>query len=314
MSLFGHMDRWAIVLFLMLGSFSAYAKLTSDEEEQIGTLVEQWNDVLNQTGSTQPQSLYAAKVEWYGQPLSAQQVIVNAQVFLAKNRDYQQHIVSTLNIQPMEDEVKTFAVNFVKRAGMTGKMRNYPEEMLLRRDVVGWRIISETDGITRANQSKEKSTEVARGKFDGQHLSYVWLREENSRTGGACSSDSDCDCALWSSDTEVKPVKLSQCLLGNVETLSGLDDSRRDRVMVSPEWWSSAFRVVHLFDIQKKQWIQVTPDFTRNLNMQGTETAQDLVKPDQEHPGKIRVTQAVYDDAKEMTTIDVISQPLWSLK
>lgn len=88
-----------MALFLMLGSVSTYAELNSDEEAQIGALVGQWNDVLNQTGSAQRQSLHAAKVEWYGQPLSAQQVIANAQAFLAKNRDNQQHIVSPLNIQ-----------------------------------------------------------------------------------------------------------------------------------------------------------------------------------------------------------------------
>lgn len=312
MNVFCSMGCRAVVLLWGLGSFSAFAALTPADGQQINALVDSWNDALNRTESTPPQSLYRGKVEWYGQSLSAQQVVAREQAFLAKNSDYQQHIVTALNIQPAEDD-KSVIVRFVKRAGTTGKMTNYPEEILLMRDAAGWRITRETDGITRANQSKEKSAEVARGKFDGQHLSYVWLREENPRTGGACSDDSDCDCSLWSSDAEVKPVKLSQCLVGNIETLSGLDDSGRDRVMVSPQWWSSVFRVVYLFDIQKKQWIQATSAFTRNLNMQPTETASDLVKPDLQRPGRIRVTQAIYDDAKEVTTIDVISQPLWTL-
>ncbi|WP_241201533.1 hypothetical protein [Escherichia albertii] len=173
--------------------------------------------------------------------------------------------------------------------------------------------MSETDGITLANQSKEKNTDVARGKFDGKNKSYVWMREADPRTGGACLPYSKCDCSLWSSDPRVSPIIITQCLIGNVETISGLDNSGRDRVVVSPEWWSSAERVVYVFDIQQYQWIRVMPGFMKNLNIQETATAADLLQPDPQHPGQVKVTTAYWDLEKDELLTKVINKKLWVL-
>ncbi|HED5891706.1 TPA: hypothetical protein R5R88_002232 [Salmonella enterica] len=304
--------------FLALCIFPAHADitpLTSADEQQIRELIFRWNDALNKTEDAQPQSLYSAQVIWYGQPLSAQKVLANEQAFLAKNDDYRQRIVSTLNIQPIEQAEGQVSVQFVKRAGISKeKELNYPQELWVAKDSQGWRIVSETDGITRANQSKQKSLAVARGKFDGQHQSYVWMSDADPRTGDACLPDTDCDCSLWSSDPAVQPVNIPQCLANTVETLSGLDDSGRDRAVVSPEWWSSNSRRVYVYDIQQSQWIQVLPVIGKELNIQEAVTAKDIVQRDPQHPGQVNVTEAVWDDANEVMKTAISTQKLRVLK
>ncbi|HEB1449059.1 TPA: hypothetical protein RY419_001465, partial [Escherichia albertii] len=221
------------LLLLIIGNSFTVAAAEGESEtlppadlQAIESLVERWDDVLSKRDNVQPQSLYMPQVEWYGQSLSAQQVLANEQAFLAKNTDFCQSIVSTLNIQRSYEDKNIVLVSFVKRAGLTYENeQNYPQEIQVTKSAQGWRIVSETDGITLANQSKEKSTDVARGKFDGKNKSYVWMREADPRTGGACLPYSKCDCSLWSSDPRVSPIIITQCLIGNVETISGLDNS-----------------------------------------------------------------------------------------
>ncbi|MCZ9166155.1 hypothetical protein [Escherichia albertii] len=309
------------LLLLIIGNAFTVAAAEGESEtlppadlQAIESLVERWDDVLSKRDNAQPQSLYMPQVEWYGQSLSAQQVLANEQAFLAKNTDFCQSIVSTLNIQRSYEDKNIVLVSFVKRAGLTYENeQNYPQEMQVTKSALGWRIVSETDDITLANQSKEKSTDVARGKFDGKNKSYVWMREADPRTGGACLPYSKCDCSLWSSDPRVSPIIITQCLIGNVETISGLDNSGRDRVVVSPEWWSSAERVVYVFDIQQYQWIRVMPGFMKNLNIQETATAADLLQPDPQHPGQVKVTTAYWDLEKDELLTKVINKKLWVL-
>lgn len=309
--------RAALALALSALSMCAFADttLSSADEQQIGELIFRWNDALNKEPNAQPQSLYSPTVMWYGRSLSAQQVLANEQAYLAKNVEYDQWIVSTLTVRPDEQSPGRAAVSFVKRAGMgLDSSQNYPQEMVVVKGALGWRIVSETDGITRANQSKEKSTDIARGKFDGQHQSYVWMSDEDPRTGKACQPYSDCDCALWNSDPGVQPVKIPQCLANTVETLSRLDDSGRDRVVVSPEWWSSNSRLVYVYDIQQGQWIRVLPGIDKNLNIQEAVRANDIVQRDAEHPGQVKVTRAVWDEENEDIKTEVVTQTPWVLK
>ncbi|UGS41479.1 hypothetical protein [Pseudocitrobacter corydidari] len=309
--------RVGLILFIGVMSVPVLAEstLTAKDEQQIRQLMFRWNDALNKTPDAQPQFLYSSKVMWYGRSLSIQQVLAQEQAYLAKNKGYFQEIISTLNIHPVEQADNLFEVSFVKRAGLTlDTSKNYPQEMRVVKEAQGWRIVSETDGITRANQSKEERTDIARGKFDGQKLSYVWMTEEDPRTGKACQPYNACDCALWSSDFWVQPVKIPRCLANTVETLSHLDDSGRDRVVVSPEWWSSNSRLVHVYDIQQGQWIRVLPVIDKNLNIQEAVRAADIVQRSAEHPGQVNVTRAVWDEENEVTKTEVVTQTLWELK
>lgn len=310
-------NRHLAAALFFLGTFAAHADLTltATDEQQINALVDRWNDVLNRAENAQPQSLYADQVEWFDKTLPAQQVIANSQAFLAKNQQYQQSIISTLTIQPVEESDDRVMVRFVKSAGLEAfKEKNYPAELQMRKTPAGWRIVSETDAITRANQNKDVYAGVIKGKFDGKSVSYAWMSDADPRTGGACTEETDCDCTLWNSDPDVKPVKISQCLVGRMETLSGLDDSGRDRVVAFPDWWTSAMRVVYVYDIQQKQWIKTMPGFSMNINLQETDTAADLLKRDPQHPGQVKVTQATFDEVAQEATTEVVSQRLWTLK
>lgn len=302
---------------LCLSPFFAHASftLTAADEQQINALVDRWNDVLNRAENAQPQSLYAGQVEWFGKTLPAQQAIASSQAFLAKNKQYRQSIMSTLNIQPVEESHDRVMVRFVKSAGLEAfKEKNYPAELELQKVAAGWRIVGETDAITRFNQHKDVYAGVIKGKFDGKQTSYAWMSEADPRTGGICTEETECECTLWNSDPAVKPVKISQCLVGRMETLSGLDDSGRDRVVAFPEWWTSAMRVVYVYDIQQKQWIKTMPGFSMNINLQETDTAADLIKRDPQHSGKVNVTQATFDEVAEEATTEVVSKTLLTLK
>lgn len=152
------------LLLLIIGNAFTVAAAEGESEtlppadlQAIESLVERWDDVLSKRDNAQPQSLYMPQVEWYGQSLSAQQVLANEQAFLAKNTDFCQSIVSTLNIQRSYEDKNIVLVSFVKRAGLTYENeQNYPQEIQVMKSALGWRIVSETDGITLANQSKEK--------------------------------------------------------------------------------------------------------------------------------------------------------------
>jgi len=310
-------NRHVLAVVLSFGPLFAHAELnlTVSDEQQINALVDRWNNVLNRVQDAQPQSLYADQVDWFGKVLPAQQVIASDREFLAKNKDYRQSIVSTLNIQPAGENDDRVLVRFVKRAGVdTDNEKNYPAELQLQKNAAGWRIVSETDAITRRNQHKNDDTGVAKGKFDGTHISYAWMSDANPRTGGACTPDSDCDCTLWNSDPHIKPVSISQCLAETIETLAGLDDSGRDRALVYPEWWTSALRVIYLYDIQQNQWIKVVPDISYNINIQETHTSADIVKRDVRHPGKVNIEQSLFDEALQEPTVHVSSQTLTTLK
>lgn len=125
------------LLLLIIGNSFTVAAAEGESEtlppadlQAIESLVERWDDVLSKRDNAQPQSLYMPQVEWYGQSLSAQQVLANEQAFLAKNTDFCQSIVSTLNIQRSYEDKNIVLVSFVKRAGLTYENeQNYPQEI-----------------------------------------------------------------------------------------------------------------------------------------------------------------------------------------
>lgn len=314
---FLRLNRSIAAMLLCLGACSAHANLTltSSDEQQINTLVDSWDHALNRGDSARLLPLYAEQVEWFGQMLPSQQVIANHQAFLAKNKEYGQHIVSTLNIQPAEGSDNRVMVRFVKSAGLEAfKEKNYPAELQLKKVAAGWRIVSETDAITRSNQHKDVYAGVIKGKFDGKQVSYAWMSEADPRTGSACTEETDCNCTLWNSDPDILPIKIPQCLVGRMEVLSGLDDSGRDRVVAFPEWWTSAMRVVYVYDIQQKQWIKAMPSFSMNINLQETDTAADLIKRDPQQPGMVNVKQSTFDEVAEEATTEVVIGRLLTLK
>ncbi len=241
MNVFAHMG---CRLWFCYGGWDRFSAFAADASRRTANqCVGGWipgTMLANRTESTPPQSLYGeGGVVWSNRfPRSR---LWRGRRF-GENSDYQQHIVTALNIQPAEDD-KSVIVRFVKRAGTTGKMTNYPEEILLMRDAAGWQSPAKPTALRVLVKRKVP-------KLRGTYWPTFELRlasRGKSTDGGACSDDSDCDCSLWSSDAEDEASEVIAMHGRDIETLSGLDDSGRDRVMVSPQWWSSVFRVVYLF-------------------------------------------------------------------
>ncbi|MDK9584647.1 hypothetical protein [Lelliottia wanjuensis] len=295
----------ASLILLSLVSFSSSAEvvLNATDKQQINALLDRWNDVFNHHADAQPQMVYADQVEWYGKSMSVQQVTASEQAFVKKNEAYYvQRIASQLMIQPAGDEESQSGrddvrVTFVKNVTLSsGHEANYPAEFLVRKLPQGWRITGETDGVTRYNQ-KEKSGEkpdasVAKGKFDGKHVSYVWTTSFDPRTGEVCTEETECNSLLWSSDPGVAPVNVTDRLIEGIITLPSLDNSGRDRAVIHTGSYMGAWAPLYLYDIQQKQWIRDIAPISYNVNVEEELSDSDIIKPDTAHPGQVNVVRA----------------------
>ena len=304
----------ASLILLSLVSFSSSAEVTlsATDKQQINALLDRWNDVFNHRADAQPQMVYADQVEWYGKPMPVQQVTASEQAFVKKNEAYYvQRIVSQLVIQPVDDEELQSArgdvrVTFVKNVlPGSGHEENYPAEFLVRKLPQGWRITGETDGITRYNQKEKRDASVAKGKFDGKHVSYVWTTSFDPRTGDMCTEETDCSSLLWSSDPSVAPVKITDRLIEGITVLPSLDNSGRDRVVIHTGSEMGAWAPLYLYDIQQKQWIRDIAPISYNVNVEEELSDTDIIKPDTAHPGQVNVVradmEAVGSDSDEVT-------------
>ncbi|MEN0583825.1 MULTISPECIES: hypothetical protein [unclassified Kosakonia] len=306
--------QWLAACVLFFAVLPAQAELTSADKQSITQLVDVWNSHLNGNARATGSDLYAAQVEWFGQHLERDEVLRRQQAFTSHSPHYAQRIITTLDIA--EDEAGQVQVEFVKQAGLDEKqVKNYPAQLTFSKQSVGWRISGETDLLTRLNQ-KEASVQglLTKGKFDGNSKDVVWVNARDPKTGGSCDEEGDCECKLWSSNPAVQPAVVPQCIGGGVETLSQLDDSGRDRVVVFPQWWTSAWRVVYVFDIQQGQWTKALPSFPININIQEDDDAATLVKRDTQHNGNVLVKKALWDEKQEDIVTPQESEPLLVVK
>lgn len=302
--------QWLIACLFSFIIGPAQAELSATDKQDISALTERWNQHLNASAKEGGGELYAAQVEWFGQHLKREEVLQRQQTFAAHAPQYAQRIITPLDIT--EDEKGGAQVAFVKQAGLEAKqVKNYPAQLTVTKLPEGWRIGGETDLLTRLNQ-KDPSVQglLAKGKFDGSNKEVVWVSAHDPKTGGSCDEEGDCECQLWSSNPMVQPAVVPQCIGGGVETLSQLDESGRDRVVVFPQWWTSAWRVVYVFDIQQGQWTKALPSFPMNINVQEEDDAAALVKRDTQHNGYVLVKKALWDEKQEDIVTPQESEPL----
>lgn len=306
--------QWIATCLLFIAALPAQAELSAADRQEITRQVERWNHYLNGEQNATGSDLYTAQVQWFGQPLASDAVLNKQHDFQTRTPQFSQRIISTLDIA--EDEAGQVWVEFVKQAGTDGKqVKNYPAQLMFKKEAGGWRISGETDLLTRLNQ-KDTAVEgrVAKGKFDGVNKDIVWLSARDPQNGGSCDMDGDCQCSVWSSNPAIQPAILPQCIGGGVQVLSQLDDSGRDRVVIFPEWWTSAWRVVYVYDIQQGQWIKAIPSFPMNTNMQEEDDAATLVKRDPQHSGNVLVKKALWDEKQEDIITPQNSEALQVLK
>lgn len=303
--------RGAAVLMFFLPLACAGAALTPQDEQEIGKLIAQWNVFKNRPQAASAAALYAGQITFYGKTLPLSAVVEQNAAFVQKHPHYTQKIVNRLTIDALDEAQPAAQVTFVKAAGLEASSeRYYPATLLVAKQAEGWRIREESDWITESNQQKEKDYRVAGGRFNGVTKSYAWLSASDPKTGGVCDESGDCECDVWNSDPAIAPAKLPSCIGGGVETLAGLDESGRDRLLIYPQWWTSAWSVAYLYDIQQKQWVKAIPSFSMNTNVQENVQGKELVARDARHPGQVIVAQAKWDEEKEDIVIEKASVPL----
>ncbi|ELY9424535.1 hypothetical protein SLY17_003538 [Cronobacter dublinensis] len=296
-------------------TLSASAAMTPQDERDASALIARWNDFKNHPTAQAGASLYGEQVSWYGKALAPTAVIAENTAFLQKHPHYTQRIVSNITFTEQDGQPLAVQATFVKQAGLEVQTpRNYPAQLTLTKQAAAWRISEETDWITEANRQKMRDYRLAGGRFNGTAKSYAWLTAHDPKTNGVCDESGDCECQLWNSDPTVKPASIASCIGGGVEALSNLDDSGRDRVLIYPEWWSSAWRATYLYDVQQQQWVEAIPSFSMNLNVQEDVEGKTLVARDPQHPGQVIVAEAKWDEKTEDIVISKSAQPLKVLK
>lgn len=306
--------QWLAACLLVCSGFTAQAELTAGDKQIISRQVEVWNQHLNGNAVPTANDLYAAQVEWFGQHLQRHEVLRRQQEFFSRTPHYVQRVITALDIA--DDDAGNVQVSFVKQAGIDEQqLKNYPAQLTFSKQPDGWRISGETDLLSRVNLKDDSAQGLlAKGKFDGNSKEVVWVSANDPGTGGSCEEEGDCECKLWSSNPAIQPAVVPQCIGGGVETLSQLDDSGRDRVVLFPQWWTSAWRVIYVFDIQQGQWTKALPPFPFNINIQETDNAATLVKRDTQHNGYVLVKKARWDDKQQDIVTPQESEPLRAVK
>lgn len=289
--------QWLALSLALFAVLPAQAELTAADKQNIAQQIERWNNHLN--GKQDANTLYAAQVNWFGQNLARDDVLRKQQDFNRRAPQFSQRIITTLDIT--DDETGSVQVDFVKQVGITTQQtKNYPAQLTFSHQPEGWLISGETDLLTRLNlKDAEVQGRLTKGKFDGVNKDVVWVSARDPQNGGTCNEEGDCQCSLWSSNPAVQPAILPQCIGGIVETLSQLDDSGRDRVVIFPQWWTSAWQVVYVYDIQQGQWAKALPSFPINTNVQEGDNAATLVQRDPQHSGFVLVKKALWDEKQE---------------
>ncbi|EPE7078161.1 hypothetical protein ACSMAD_002628 [Cronobacter sakazakii] len=296
-------------------SLCASAAMTPQDERDANALVARWNEFKNHPSAQAGAALYGEQVSWYGKALARDTVIQENAAFVQKHPHYAQAIISNITLTEQDGQPLAVQATFVKQAGLEPQTpRNYPAQLTLTKQAAGWRISEETDWITEANRQKTRDYRLAGGRFNGTAKSYAWLTGHDPKTNGVCDESGDCECQLWNSDPAIKPAAIPSCIGGGVETLSNLDDSGRDRALIYPEWWSSAWRATYLYDVQQQQWVKAIPSFSMNLNVQEDVDGTSLVTRDPEHPGQVIVSQAQWDEKTEDIVINKSAETLNVLK
>ena len=126
--------------------------ITQRDKDDIANLVKAWDELHNTLDSNQVKTVYASKVDFYGQSLTKQEIYSKIKDFNVAEPTYRQesdrlsfHVLENGDVQ----------VNFVKSTYIKEKKHDYPGLITVKRSSkeFGWSIIEETDLVTIRNQS-----------------------------------------------------------------------------------------------------------------------------------------------------------------
>jgi hypothetical protein len=147
---------------------SALARPSSDDaaEAAAADTVRAWSDALDRHEPAKLAELYGASVYFYGRKFTQAAVVLAKETALRKQTTFHQQIVGPLEFGRTSDE--NISVNFTKRSGEAGKLRDVEAVLVLAPGVGGtWVIVNEGDALPRAasdsasDACQAKAAEVA---------------------------------------------------------------------------------------------------------------------------------------------------------
>jgi hypothetical protein len=116
-------------------------------------LTESWSASLNLRNAAIMRSFYADTVLYYGDRLTAEEVISRQEAYFVQNPDYKQKI--TEYIDEVQQPDGSWLIRIIKRVTSGGKTADYPASVVFAKAEGGiWKIVAESDDITDLNKAR----------------------------------------------------------------------------------------------------------------------------------------------------------------
>lgn len=116
------------------------------------TLTESWSESLNLKSASIMKSFYADSVLYYGDPISADDVVKRQTEYFSANSDYKMKISEYIGEEQQPDG--SWRVRIIKQVRAGGKTGNYPASLVFAKQNGIWKIIVESDDITDLNKAR----------------------------------------------------------------------------------------------------------------------------------------------------------------
>lgn len=230
----------------------------SNDNESIKKVVQQWNSSLNNRDSKKSLAVFADKVQFYTQEVSAEKATKLRIELAEKDPSWHQSIVTDIEIVDLGDGIKE--ASFTKQSNSQKGIRSYPAYLCLKKINGEWKIIKESDKVTDRNVSEEKVSvpaDAIRGDFDGDGaIDYVWIDGSYDNEGyakGALrlrSNRPSLDGMSWSATRGVALVNLGD-----------LNNSNRDFLGAVP-FYDSNWTSYEVFGWKNGKWKPVIDSFS----------------------------------------------------
>lgn len=163
--------------------------LTTKKDTSWKALTESWSAALNLHNASIMKSFYGDSVLYYGDHLSAHEVVHRQEEYFALNPDYKQKIVEY--IDEIQQPDGSWLIKIVKQVTANGKTNNYPASLVFAKVNGIWKIVAESDDITDLN--KARSLEVS---YSPVVTTIEGLLEENNAFGSVPGGDPKSDAKI----------------------------------------------------------------------------------------------------------------------
>ena len=264
---------------------SSITKGSPASSQDFEHLVHEWNDAHNTKDIGVFAKLFDNSVLIYGTQLERNSCIELKLKLLGKYRNFNQHI--TGNVQTEMQNNGDFKCIFIKTVKFNDTEKDYSAYLIFRKIRDDWKIIVEGDMTTDRNLAKRKDeipTDAIKGDFDGDgQTESVWLVPPKiSEEGMDCVGD--CISYLKFSNN-LPQIKVDNCISGGLNNLGDLNMDGKDEIGLLPGWFTSCWRLYHVYTYKTRSWRYAVPPFSTHCNQW-----EDGIKPieiDRSTPGNV---------------------------